>query len=186
MNVYTDMTLVGIHNAENVMAAIAIARGMGVPMETILKVIKDFRAVAHRIEFVATKGGVDYYNDSKGTNPDAAIRGIRAMRKPTILIGGGYDKQSEYDEWIESFEGRVKWLVLIGQTREKIAECARTHGFDRIRFADTYEECLKLCTALAEEGDAVLLSPACASWGMFPNYEVRGDLFKEYVNGLKE
>ena len=186
MNVYTDMTLVGIHNAENVMAAIAIARGMGVPMETILKVIKDFRAVAHRIEFVATKGGVDYYNDSKGTNPDAAIRGIRAMRKPTILIGGGYDKQSEYDEWIESFEGRVKWLVLIGQTKEKIAECARTHGFDRIRFAESYEECLKLCTALAEEGDAVLLSPACASWGMFPNYEVRGDLFKEYVNGLKE
>lgn len=186
MNVYTDMTLVGIHNAENVMAAIAIARGMGVPMETILKVIKVFRAVAHRIEFVATKGGVDYYNDSKGTNPDAAIRGIRAMRKPTILIGGGYDKQSEYDEWIESFEGRVKWLVLIGQTKEKIAECARAHGFDRIRFADTYEECLKLCTALAKEGDAVLLSPACASWGMFPNYEVRGDLFKEYVNGLKE
>lgn len=186
MNVYTDMTLVGIHNAENVMAAIAIARGMGVPMETILKVIKVFRAVAHRIEFVATKGGVDYYNDSKGTNPDAAIRGIRAMRKPTILIGGGYDKQSEYDEWIESFKGRVKWLVLIGQTKEKIAECAKAHGFDRIRFADTYEECLKLCTALSEEGDAVLLSPACASWGMFPNYEVRGDLFKEYVNGLKE
>ncbi len=186
MNVYTDMTLVGIHNAENVMAAIAIARVMGVPMETILKAVKVFRAVAHRIEFVATKGGVDYYNDSKGTNPDAAIRGIRAMRKPTILIGGGYDKQSEYDEWIESFEGRVKWLVLIGQTKEKIAECARAHGFDRIRFAESYEECLKLCTALAEEGDAVLLSPACASWGMFPNYEVRGDLFKEYVNGLKE
>ncbi len=186
MNIHTDMTLVGIHNAENVMAAIAITRGMGVPLELILKVVKSFRAVAHRIEYVATKGGVDYYNDSKGTNPDAAIRGIRAMSKPTILIGGGYDKQSEYDEWIESFEGRVKWLVLIGQTKEKIAACARSHGFDRIRFADTYEECLKLCTLLAEEGDAVLLSPACASWGMFPNYEVRGDVFKEYVNSLKE
>ena len=186
MNIHTDMTLVGVHNAENVMAAIAIARGMEVPMETVLKVIKGFRAVAHRIEFVATKRGVDYYNDSKGTNPDAAIRGIRAMSKPTILIGGGYDKHSEYDEWIESFENKVKWLVLIGQTKEKIAECARAHGFDRIRFADTYEECLNLCTMLAEEGDAVLLSPACASWGMFPNYEVRGDLFKEYVNGLKE
>ncbi len=186
MNIHTDMTLVGIHNAENVMAAIAIARGMEVPMETVLRVIKGFRAVAHRIEFVATKGGVDYYNDSKGTNPDAAIRGIRAMSKPTILIGGGYDKHSQYDEWIQSFDGKVKWLVLIGQTKEKIAECARTHGFDRIRFADTYEECLKLCTLLAQEGDAVLLSPACASWGMFPNYEVRGDLFKEYVNGLKE
>lgn len=186
MNIHRDMNLVGIHNAENVMAAIAIARGMQVPMETILRVIKTFRAVEHRIEYVATKGGVDYYNDSKGTNPDAAIRGIRAMSKPTILIGGGYDKENEYDEWIESFEGRVKWLVLIGQTKDKIAECARAHGFDRIRFADTYEECLKLSTSLAEDGDAVLLSPACASWGMFPNYEVRGNLFKEYVNNLKE
>jgi len=167
------------------MAAIAIAEGMQVPMETILSVIREFRAVEHRIEFVATKGGVDYYNDSKGTNPDAAIQGIKAMCKPTVLIGGGYDKENEYDEWIESFDGKVKWLVLIGQTREKIAECAKAHGFTNIKFADTYEECLALCTRLAESGDAVLLSPACASWGMFPNYEVRGQLFKEYVHGLE-
>ena len=186
MDIHKDMNLVGICNVENVMAAIAIAEGMGVPMETILDTIRQFKAVEHRIEYVATKGGVDYYNDSKGTNPDAAIQGIRAMSKPTILIGGGYDKQSEYDEWIESFDGKVKWLVLIGQTREKIAECARKHGFEQIRFADTYEECLALCTELAESGDAVLLSPACASWGMFPNYEVRGKMFKEYVNGLAE
>jgi len=186
MNIHSDMNLVGICNVENVMAAIAIAEGMGVPMETILGVIKTFRAVEHRIEFVATKGGVDYYNDSKGTNPDAAIQGIKAMSKPTILIGGGYDKQNEYDEWIECFGDKVKWLVLIGQTRDKIAECARKHGFDRIKIADSFEECLELCTSLAEEGDAVLLSPACASWGMFPNYEVRGKIFKDYVNGLKE
>ncbi len=186
MNIYTDMNLVGICNVENVMAAIAIAEGMNVPMKTILSVIKSFKAVEHRIEFVATKGGVDYYNDSKGTNPDAAIQGIKAMSKPTILIGGGYDKQNEYDEWIESFEGKVKWLVLIGQTKLKIAECARKHGFDRIKMADTFEECLQLCTELANDGEAVLLSPACASWGMFPNYEVRGKIFKDYVNGLKE
>ncbi|MDE6700500.1 MAG: UDP-N-acetylmuramoyl-L-alanine--D-glutamate ligase, partial [Acetatifactor sp.] len=175
----------GMCNVENVMAAIAIAEGMGVPLETILRVVRDFRAVEHRIEFVATKAGVDYYNDSKGTNPDAAIQGIRAMSKPTILIGGGYDKGSEFDEWIESFDGKVKYLVLIGQTREKIADCAKKHGFEeeRIKFADSFEECLLLCTALAETGDAVLLSPACASWGMFPNYEVRGQQFKEYVNG---
>lgn len=186
MDIHTDMNLVGICNVENVMAAIAIAEGMQVPMETILSVIRSFHAVEHRIEFVATKQGVDYYNDSKGTNPDAAIQGIKAMSKPTILIGGGYDKGSEYDEWIESFDGKVKYLVLIGQTREKIAECAKKHGFDekRILFAETYEECLALCTKLAESGDAVLLSPACASWGMFPNYEVRGWQFKEYVNGL--
>ena len=184
-DIHKDMNLVGMCNVENVMAAIAITEAMGVPMSTILDVVGNFHAVEHRIEFVATKGGVDYYNDSKGTNPDAAIQGIKAMSKPTILIGGGYDKQSEYDEWIDSFDGKVKWLVLIGQTREKIAECARRHGFDKIRFADTYEECLKLCTELAEEGDAVLLSPACASWGMFPNYEVRGEMFKEYVRGLE-
>lgn len=186
LDIHKDMKLVGVCNVENVMAAIAVAEGMGVPMETILRIVRDFCAVEHRIEFVAQKGGVDYYNDSKGTNPDAAIQGIRAMNRPTVLIGGGYDKGSEFDQWIESFGGRVKYLVLIGQTREKIAECAKKHGFEesRIRFADTYEECLRLCTELAESGDAVLLSPACASWGMFPNYEVRGELFKEYVRGL--
>ena len=87
---------------------------------------------------------------------------------------------------IENFDGKVKWLVLIGQTREKIAECARAHGFTNIKFADTYEECLTLCTDLANPGDAVLLSPACASWGMFPNYETRGKLFKDYVKALPE
>lgn len=184
LDIRRDMRLVGLCNVENVMAAIAIAEAMEVPVETILGVIREFRAVEHRIEFVASKGGVDYYNDSKGTNPDAAVQGIRAMNRPTVLIGGGYDKGSEYDEWIDSFDGRVKWLVLVGQTKEKIAECARRHGFDRIKFADTFEECLELCTDLAESGDAVLLSPACASWGMFPNYEVRGQRFKEYVNGL--
>lgn len=185
LDIHRDMNLVGMCNVENVMAAIAIARGMGAPMDCILEVIRSFHAVEHRIEFVAAKRGVDYYNDSKATNPDAAIQGIRAMGRPTVLIGGGYDKDNEYDEWIESFGGRVKWLVLIGQTREKIAECARKHGFARIRFADTFQECLELSTALAESGDAVLLSPACASWGMFPNYEVRGSMFKEYVNALE-
>ena len=184
MDIKSDMELVGLHNAENVMAAIAMADGLGVPMEITLQTIRGFKAVEHRIEYVATKNGVVYYNDSKGTNPDAAIQGIKAMDRPTILIGGGYDKQNTYDEWIESFDGKVKWLVLIGQTREKIAECAKAHGITQIKFADTFEECLKLCTALADPGDAVLLSPACASWGMFPNYETRGRLFKEYVNSL--
>ena len=185
MNIH-DMNLVGTCNVENVMAAIAITRAMGVPMETILSVVRRFKAVEHRIEFVATKKGVDYYNDSKGTNPDAAIQGIKAMSKPTILIGGGYDKQSEYDEWIEAFDGKVKCFVLIGQTREKIAECAKKHGIDNIILADTFEEALDICTKNVVSGDAVLLSPACASWGMFPNYEVRGKMFKEYVNKLED
>ena len=185
MNIH-DMNLVGTCNVENVMAAIAITQAMGVPMETILSVVRQFKAVEHRIEFVATKKGVDYYNDSKGTNPDAAIQGIKAMSKPTVLIGGGYDKQSEYDEWIEAFDGKVKCFVLIGQTREKIAACAKKHGIDNIILADTFEEALDICTKNAVSGDAVLLSPACASWGMFPNYEVRGKMFKEYVNKLED
>ena len=185
MNIH-DMNLVGICNVENVMAAIAISKAMGVPYENIIDTVRRFKAVEHRIEFVATKNGVDYYNDSKGTNPDAAIQGIKAMCKPTILIGGGYDKENEYDEWIEAFEGKVKLFVLIGQTREKIAKCARAHGFEDIVMADTFEEAMEICIRNAKSGDAVLLSPACASWGMFPNYEVRGQIFKEIVNGIKE
>lgn len=185
MNIH-DMNLVGMCNVENVMAAIAIAESAGVPLTNILDTIRRFKAVEHRIEFVATKNGVDYYNDSKGTNPDAAIQGIRAMTKPTVLIGGGYDKQSEYDEWIEAFEGKVKYLILIGQTREKIAQCARNHGFDNIIFAESLEEVMQICQEKTNPGDAVLLSPACASWGMFPNYEVRGKMFKEFVNAIKE
>ncbi len=185
MNIH-DMNLVGTCNVENVMAAMAITQAMGVPMDTILEVVKRFKAVEHRIEFVATRNGVDYYNDSKGTNPDAAIQGIRAMCKPTVLIGGGYDKQSVYDEWIEAFEDKVKCLVLIGQTREKIAACARAHGISNIVLADSFEEAFAVCVREAVRGDAVLLSPACASWGMFPNYEVRGRLFKELVDRLEE
>lgn len=185
MNIH-DMNLVGMCNVENVMAAIAMSAAMGVPYENIIGTVKKFKAVEHRIEFVATKNGVDYYNDSKGTNPDAAIQGIRAMSKPTILIGGGYDKENEYDEWIEAFDNKVKLFVLIGQTREKIAECARKHGFDKIVMADTFEEAMDICIKNANSGDAVLLSPACASWGMFPNYEVRGKRFKEIVNNIEE
>ena len=179
-----DMHLVGVCNAENVMAAIAMTEAAGVPMETILKVVRDFPPVEHRIEFVREVDGVRYYNDSKATNPDAAIQGIRAMDRPTVLIGGGYDKKNTYDEWIDAFDGKVKELVLIGQTAQDIAACARKHGVENISFAESFQECLDHCREAAEPGDAVLLSPACASWGMFPDYEERGRQFKEYVKAL--
>ncbi len=179
-----ELLLPGEHNYENVMAAVGIALCFGVPMERISETLRRFRAVEHRIEFVAEKNGVHYYNDSKGTNPDAAIKAVRAMNRPTILIGGGYDKKSDYDKWIDSFDGKVKKLVLIGQTREKIASCARAHGFEEIVLCDTLEEAVGVCAAGASEGDAVLLSPACASWGMFRDYEERGRMFKEFVNAL--
>ena len=155
-----------------------------VPVEVIRKNLLTFPGVEHRIEFVAEKRGVLYYNDSKGTNPDAAIKGIQAMNRPTILIGGGYDKDSEYDEWIKAFDGKVRKLVLLGATREKIAQSAHANGFDDIIMADTFEEAFEQCVKYAKPGDAVLLSPACASWGMFKNYEERGDKFKELVDQL--
>ncbi len=181
-----ELNILGKHNYENVMAATAMALSMGVPMEKIVEVLKVFQAVEHRIEYVTEKRGVRFYNDSKGTNPDAAIKGISAMNRPTYLIGGGYDKQSEYDEWIESFQGKVRKLVLIGQTKEKIAACAKKHGFTDVVMCETLEEAIDYCYQNAKSGEAVLLSPACASWGMFPNYEVRGKIFKDYVNNLSE
>ena len=181
-----ELNILGKHNYENVMAACAMSVAIGVPMDKIVEVLKQFVAVEHRIEYVTQKRGVKFYNDSKGTNPDAAIQGIRAMNRPTILIGGGYDKQSEYDEWIESFDGKVKELVLIGQTAEKIQECAHKHGFMNTVIFETFEEAIEYSYSKATDGDAVLLSPACASWGMFPNYEERGRIFKEIVRNLKE
>ena len=179
-----ELNILGTHNHENAMAAAAMAAAYGVPVEIIRKTLKEFQGVEHRIEFVAEKDGVVYYNDSKGTNPDAAIKGIQAMNRPTVLIGGGYDKDSAYDEWINAFDGKVKKLVLIGATREKIAQTAEKLGFHEIVMADTFEEAFEKCIEYAEPGDAVLLSPACASWGMFKNYEQRGDKFKELVNQL--
>lgn len=179
-----DLKLLGLHNFENVMVASAMALHAGVPMETVRKVIQEFAGVEHRIEYVCEKDGVAYYNDSKGTNPDAAIKGIQAMNRPTLLIGGGYDKQSTYEEWIQAFDGKVRVLVLIGDTKEKIAKAARSVGFNDIIMADNLKEAVQICHDKANAGDAVLLSPACASWDQFKSYEQRGELFKEYVRAL--
>ena len=181
-----DLILLGSHNVENYMAGIAIAYYMGIPMDDIVAVLKSFKGVAHRIEFVAEVKGVTYYNDSKGTNPDAAIKGIQAMNRRTVLIGGGYDKGVPFDEWIKAFDGKVKKLVLLGQTANIIADTARKYDFNDIVFVDSLEEAVKVCAKEAEPGDAVLLSPACASWGMFDNYEQRGDMFKEYVKRMNK
>lgn len=180
----TELKLLGQHNFENVMAAVAMAYYAGVEIESIRKSICEFTAVEHRIEYVTEKNGVAYYNDSKGTNPDAAIKGIQAMNRPTLLIGGGYDKESSYDEWIQAFDGKVRYLVLIGQTKEKIKAAAERLGFTDIVLCEDLKEAVDFCASKAVPGDAVLLSPACASWGQFDNYEQRGDMFKEYVRNL--
>ena len=180
-----DFKPLGDHNTENLLAAVAISYYMGADVKTIAKVCGEFKGVPHRIEYVRTFDDVEYYNDSKGTNPDAAIKGIRAMKRPTVLIGGGYDKQIPFDDWIESFDGKVKKLLLIGQTAQIIKDCAFKHGFTEVELLDDLETALNRAREIAKPGDAVLLSPACASWGMFKNYEQRGDMFRDIVNGFE-
>lgn len=179
-----DLNLLGAHNYENVMAAVLIAVSLHIPMDSIRKSLREFQAVEHRIEFVEEKNGVAYYNDSKGTNTDAAIQAIKAMVRPTVLIGGGYDKGAEYDEWIKAALPKTKHLILLGATAEKIGETAERYHIPKISYVENLEEAVRLAAECAEPGDAVLLSPACASWGMFPNYEVRGRMFKDLVRAL--
>lgn len=182
----SGLKILGLHNMENVMAAVAMAECIGVPMDKIRETITSFMGVEHRIEFVTDKKGVTYYNDSKGTNTDAAIKAIQAMVRPTVLIGGGYDKEADYTEWVLQFKGRVKHLVLLGETAANIEACARANGFQEITIVESLKDAVDLCAKKAQKGDAVLLSPACASWGMFENYEERGRMFKEYVNQLED
>ncbi len=181
-----ELKIFGRHNYENVMAAAGMAIATSIPMSFIYKALVEFKGVEHRIEYVTTKQGVKYYNDSKGTNPDASIQAVKAMQTKTLLIGGGYDKDSEYDDWIRAFEGKVKYLVLMGQTREKIANAARRLGFHDIVIVDSLKEAVGFCATHANAGESVLLSPCCASWGMFKNYEERGNMFKEFVHALKD
>ncbi len=178
-----ELQILGVHNYENVMAAAAMGICAGIALDTVRAVLKDFAGVAHRIEYVATVDGVDYYNDSKGTNVDASIRAVLAMQKPIVLIGGGYDKGVSFDDWTKLFPGRVKHLVLIGVTAPKVRASAEKFGFTEISDCETFREAVDLCREKAEAGDCVLLSPACASWGMFDNYEQRGDMFKQRVLG---
>ncbi len=182
----SDIPVLGEHNVENVLAAIAMCQVVDIPMSVIIAGIKAFKGVAHRNEFVVEIDGVRYYNDSKATNPDAAIKAIEAMDRPTILLAGGMDKDSDYTAWIKTFQEVIKTIVLYGETAEMIATACRINDFDRILIADGFEDAVIKASKLARPGYNVLLSPACASWDMFPNFEVRGDLFKEIVFGIKQ
>ncbi len=175
----------GNHNLENALAAALMAYCMGVKPSVIADTLESFRGVEHRIEYVEELDGVIYYNDSKGTNTDASIKAIEAMKRPTVIIAGGYDKGSRYDDFIGAFGNVIKDMVLIGKTADKLEETAREHGFMNIHRAKDLREAVEKCHELAKPGDCVLLSPACASWDMFSNYEERGRLFKEYVKELQ-
>lgn len=179
-----DIFIPGTHNLENVLAAISISYYAGIPKEVIGQTIKDFKGIEHRVEFVKILKGVTFFNDSKGTNPDSSIKAVEAMKQPTYLIAGGMDKGSTFDELIEVFGTTVKHMVVFGETAQLLLETAKAHNFEAVTKVNDLEEAVKLCYKMAKEGETVLLSPACASWDMYPSFEVRGDHFKACVNGL--
>ncbi|MEG1524907.1 MAG: UDP-N-acetylmuramoyl-L-alanine--D-glutamate ligase [Clostridia bacterium] len=177
-----EIRIPGGHNLENAMLSALLGLCMGVSTEVVCATLHTFPGVEHRIEFVRELDGVTYINDSKGTNPASTIRAIEAMTRPTVLILGGFDKHADFHALFHSFGNRIKAAVVLGQTKQQILNTAREEGYAAIcHAADTFEETLTLCRRLTEPGDAVLLSPACASWGMFENYEQRGQIFKEMV-----
>ena len=178
-----EIRVPGEHNLQNVLAAAAMAYCSGVAPEKIASAIRKFKGVEHRMEDCGTINGVRYVNDSKGTNPDASSKAVCSYDH-VILIAGGYDKKSSFDEFTSLFKDRVKALVLIGVTARQIRESAEKNGFTQIYDAAGMKEAVSLCAELAEPGDTVLLSPACASWDMYPNFEARGRDFKNYVNEL--
>lgn len=179
-----SLRIPGLHNVQNALAAAAATYFMGVDATVIGKTLSDFPGVEHRIEFVRKVRGVSYYNDSKGTNTDAGIIALKAIQTPVVLIAGGYDKKADYKEWISHFFGKVRKVFLIGETARSIKNKGLEMGFDAMEYCDSLEDAVHKSAQYAQEGDTVLLSPACASWDMFDNYEVRGRHFKMLVNEL--
>ncbi len=182
----TDIRILGKHNLENILGSIGICYAMGIDSEIIKQGIEDFKGVEHRLEYVTEKKGICFYNDSKGTNPEASIKAIEAISTPIILIAGGYDKGVSFENFIKSFENKVKSLILLGETKEQIKNTAIEYGFQNYYLVDNMDEAVGLGYKLGRKGDSVLLSPACASWGMYKNFEERGKEFKKAVYRLKE
>jgi len=176
-----DLSIPGAHNLENALAAVAATKAMGINNNSLAAALKEFRGVSHRLEFVAEINGVRYINDSKGTNPDASIKALEAYDKPIVLIAGGKNKGSDFSELAEKIREKVRVLVVLGQSAELIADAARAEKFENILYAGDLSEAVMLARQAARPGEIVLLSPACASWDMFKNFEERGDLFKKIV-----
>lgn len=179
-----QLMIPGEHNLENALAAAAICYYGGVDPQVISQVLKEFNGVEHRLEHITTKKGISFVNDSKGTNTDASIKAVGAIESGIFLIAGGYDKNSDFQDFIKSFNGKVKHLLLIGETANKIKETAEELGFTNITICETMAESVRTGYEYADEGDTVLLSPACASWDMYKNFEERGNHFRKVVEEL--
>ena len=179
----SEVPLKGAHNLENVMAAVSAAALMGCPQEKIRQAVIEFKAVEHRLEFVATVNGVDYYNDSKATNVDATIKALESFSANIHLILGGKDKGSDYSVLNDLLRQRVKRVYTIGAAATKIESQIKNVDVTR---AETLENAVQKAHANAQPGDVVLLAPACASFDQFKNYEQRGEAFKEIVRGFDQ
>ena len=178
-----ELRIPGAHNLENALAAVAVALPVGVTPEAAARALRTFPGVEHRIEFVRESKGVRYINDSKGTNPDSTVKAVEAIKRPTVLLLGGSNKNSDYCPVFRAFEGKVKAVVAYGFTRGQILRDAKKTGYQNIYVVDgSFEEAVEKARSLAEPGDDVLLSPACASYDMFDNFEQRGRVFKEIVS----
>lgn len=174
----------GKHNLENILCAVAMAWVAGVRGEVIQESLSTFKAVRHRLEEVAEHRGVLYVNDSKGTNPDATIKALEAFERPIILIAGGRAKGGSYDDVAQLMAAKIKGLVLLGEAKDLLKSAVMDYGFKNIYEVDDFPSAVDKASELADAGDVVLLSPACASWDMFPSYEHRGDLFCELVGKI--
>lgn len=181
-----EVYIPGPHNLENALAAAMMAYASGVPGAVIRHVLRTFKGVEHRIEFVRELDGVKWYNDSKGTNVDSTIKAVQTMQAPTVLILGGSDKNVPFDALADEIikSGHIARVVLCGATAPKIEDALRKAGYTAIEHADNYADTVQLCRKLAVSGGNVLLSPACASFDQFSDYEQRGRVFKQLVNDL--
>jgi UDP-N-acetylmuramoylalanine--D-glutamate ligase len=179
-----DLALRGEHNVENVLAAAAMSLAAGASLSAVRTVLTRFRGVEHRLEFVAEVGGVEYYNDSKSTNPRAALGALRSFDSPVVWIAGGLDRGDDFSVLAADIRQRVKAAVLLGQSADRLATVCREAGIEEIERVSTIPDAVHAAQRLAQAGDIVLLSPACASWDMFTSFEQRGRMFKEVVHTL--
>lgn len=176
----SECPLLGEHNYQNIMCAIICAKLTGIDNATIKQAIIDFKAPAHRLEKIISKNGITYYNDSKATNPEAAIVAINSFNNVDVaLIAGGRDKNTDLTEFCNSVKKHIKTVVLIGEATERFEENLKRNGFNNIIREKTMQSAIDKCIEI--HPDVVLLSPACASFDMFTGYEQRGDVFREYV-----
>lgn len=180
-----ENALRGSFNLENALAATAICLAAGVPVAAIRETLRTFQGVEHRLEYVQTIQGVKYYNDSKATNAQAATMALESFTEPIIWIAGGLDRGVDFKEMIPVMKERVKALITYGQTKEIFALRAQEAGIDQIHMVQDVKEAVHSAFHIAETGDIVLLSPACASWDQYTSFEQRGSIFKQAVHSLQ-